>query len=129
MNSQKSNRIKRVALLATLFIIIGIIYAVVVDLLKFGIPCVFNMLTGVKCPGCGITRSLISLLHFQIYDSLKYNALTFFIIAYISLVFINTSKVYIKSGTFYLNAGSEYISVIFLILFIIWGIVRNIIGI
>ena len=28
-----------------------------------GIPCLFRLLTGFKCPGCGITTMLICLLH------------------------------------------------------------------
>ncbi len=128
MDTEKLKRIRRVAFIATLFIVIGIIYVAVVSFLKFGIPCVFYELTGLKCPGCGITRAIISMLHFRIYDAMTYNALAFLIIAYILFIFINTSWVYIKSGIYHLSAGKEYISVIFLILLVAWGIVRNVIG-
>ena len=28
-----------------------------------GIPCFFRLVTGLKCPGCGITTMLLALLH------------------------------------------------------------------
>lgn len=129
MKKEFKQRLKRVALLATLFIIIGILYAVLVSVLKFGIPCFFYEITGLRCPGCGITRSILALLKLNIYEALSYNAFVFFIIAYILYLFICTAKEYIISGKYKLAGNKEYISIIFLILLIAWTAVRNIFGI
>lgn len=37
------------------------------------LPCLFQMITGLYCPGCGGTRAALSLLHGQILRSLLYN--------------------------------------------------------
>ena len=39
-----------------------------------GIPCVFHLLTGWYCPGCGASRALRALLHFDLGQALRYNA-------------------------------------------------------
>ena len=39
------------------------------------IPCVFHEVTGLYCPGCGMTRSVLALLKLDFYQSFRYNAL------------------------------------------------------
>ena len=54
---------------------------------NLGIPCIFYKITGYKCPGCGITRAIFSLLKGNIKNAIYYNKLLFiagpFIIIYI----------------------------------------------
>lgn len=38
-----------------------------------GIPCVFHMVTGAYCPGCGGTRAAKALLAGHIFQSIRYN--------------------------------------------------------
>lgn len=40
-----------------------------------GIPCMFYQITGFYCSGCGVSRALRSILHFDFYQALRYNAL------------------------------------------------------
>ncbi|MDR3710893.1 MAG: DUF2752 domain-containing protein [Capsulimonadaceae bacterium] len=42
-----------------------------------GIPnlCVFHAVTGLPCPGCGMTRSLICLMHGRFHESFLYHPL------------------------------------------------------
>ena len=43
--------------------------------------CQFHRLTGLNCPGCGMTRALYALLHGQIFTALHDNALFIFALA------------------------------------------------
>lgn len=45
-----------------------------------GVPCVFHELTGLYCPGCGITRSALALLHLHIPQAYRENALVFWLL-------------------------------------------------
>jgi len=39
-------------------------------------PCLFHLLTGLHCPGCGTTRCLHALLHGDLHQAAAYNVLT-----------------------------------------------------
>ena len=53
---------------------IGSAYAVLVHLLGFGIPCPIHLVTGLQCPGCGITRMVMALLRLDLNGAFKANA-------------------------------------------------------
>lgn len=44
-------------------------------ILRQGIPCLFQVITGLYCPGCGGTRALIYLMRGQIVKSFRYHPL------------------------------------------------------
>ncbi len=60
---------------------IGIIFAVGIGYLIFltltgkGIPCVFHVVSGLYCPGCGISRMFVCLARMDIRGALSQNAL------------------------------------------------------
>lgn len=45
-------------------------------IVKVNIPCFFKMYFQIPCVGCGMTRSINALFHFQIGQALYYNILT-----------------------------------------------------
>lgn len=44
----------------------------------FHAPCVFHMVTGLYCPGCGGTRAVKYLLHGQVLMSLRYHPIVLY---------------------------------------------------
>jgi hypothetical protein len=52
--------------------------------------CLFKNLTGHECYGCGITRAVLSAIHFQFADALQYNKL--FLIVLPLLIYIWAKK-------------------------------------
>ena len=58
-------------------IVIFLIYAVLIISFDIGIPCVFYEITGLYCPGCGITRLCLSLFEGDIYQAFRYNPIIF----------------------------------------------------
>lgn len=49
-------------------------------------PCLFHLLTGLYCPGCGGTRSVIYLAHGQIVTSFVYHPFVLYAVAAAGLV-------------------------------------------
>ena len=128
MSKKQLMRIKRVVIVTTLFIASGIIYGLIVSFTHRGIPCILHELTGLRCPGCGMTHAMVSLLHLDIRGFISANIMAPFIILFIAWVYIYTSIKYIRTGVYRLGAGNTAVEIAFLCLFVIWTLSRNFIG-
>jgi hypothetical protein len=77
---------RKIALVAAgIFISIAILHVTGVtsaDRLAGAIPlfCPFKVLTGIPCPGCGMTRALISMTKGDFHGALGYNPFSFFLL-------------------------------------------------
>jgi len=59
----------------------GLLYLKVwLPITNLGIPCIFHEVTGLFCPGCGITRALTSLLSLDLMQSFQYHPLIYILI-------------------------------------------------
>jgi hypothetical protein len=67
-------RKKRLAAAVGLILAAGLGYAAWVRATGLGVPCPFHVLTGLYCPGCGITRCLSALLQGSWQTALRSNA-------------------------------------------------------
>jgi len=65
---------KDLIILMTIFGAVGL-----VKVFGINIPCIFYKLTGLYCPGCGITRSLLALMKFDLYQAFRYNIIIYII--------------------------------------------------
>ena len=116
-------------LLFNLIIAMGVIcFVLAIQLMrKLGITgCSFYELTHLYCPGCGGTRALESLLSFDIFSSLKYNAILLpgilLFLYYDIRIFI---AAYLEDDDFILK--NIFIPILVYVIFIIINfIVRNI---
>jgi hypothetical protein len=71
--------------------------------------CQFHRLTGLNCPGCGMTRALYALLHAEFFRALRDNAL--FILA---LAMLTVRAARFRWNTFRGRTNSEFFPVKFL---------------
>ena len=116
-------------------LIIGIAFPVAIIFIlfwglcvKIPIPCVFNHITGLYCPTCGATRAVIYFMHGNITDALKSNALI--TISAIPLLFIFTvmwlGVIFNRKEWYVPNTAVIKFFCVFVVIYIIFGIVRNI---
>ena len=63
--------------LAHLLVGAGFLYFLFVDLTGLGIPCLFRMATGLKCPGCGVTTMVESLARLDFASAFEANPFVF----------------------------------------------------
>ena len=80
------------------------------------IVCTFNYFTGLKCPGCGSTRALYSLLHLDLLSAVRFNS--FFVISLFLISYIGIKKLFDKN--YKINKYSVYVYIFFLFVFTIF---------
>ena len=114
---------KKVILISILVFILAIF--VLLDVLEvIGLKCPFYELLHIYCPGCGTTRMIRSLMHFEFYQAFRYNPLVFgLLFAFLGLIiaeivyFIRNKKIFNISTKIY---------VILVVIILIYWILRNI---
>lgn len=120
-------RLKKVIIDNIVLVIIFTLYYFLNTYFKLEIPCIFYKVTGLLCPGCGITRCLFSLLHFNIKQALHYNAFVVIFLPIFLIYYIYYMYCYIMNKENRL-INNKYITYLILIILILYGITRNIIG-
>ncbi len=118
-------RISAVLLLSLAFAMAGIVILALIRYCGVKIPCPFNLLTGLDCPGCGNTRAVIAILNFNFTEAFSLNPLFFWEIFYIAWVYCATSFNYIKTGIFSYGKKLRVIDIITFIVILGWWILRN----
>ena len=116
---QTKNKVKIGIVLFLLFLF----YYFLNQKLNIGIPCIFHELTGLYCPGCGITRMFFAIIELKFYDAFRYNPLVF-ILLIISILYL-LLKSLLKKYNINLIIPN-YIYYILLVIVIFYGIFRNI---
>ena len=104
---------------------IGLLYLIFVLCTGIRIPCLFYELSGLKCPGCGVTRMMVSLSRMDFVAAFQYNPFLFvtgpFLLAYLAASEVK----YVLHGN--RNMGKWQLFLwIELILLLLYGILRNI---
>ena len=89
-------------------------------MIKITSLCPIKAITGLECPGCGITRMFVALFHGNIYQAFRYNP----------LVFIELPIIFILLFLYkYKKEYRKVINILFTILLIVtivYGVLRNI---
>lgn len=104
-------------------IVIFLIYAVLIISFDIGIPCVFYEITGLYCPGCGITRLCLSLFEGDIYQAFRYNPIIFIDLPILFILFV--LNIFLKNNK-NIKKITDVIIIFLAAITIIFGVIRNI---
>ena len=112
---------------AGVIITLGIIYFILLQFTSFRLKCPFQMITGLACPGCGITTLINRLAHFEFISAISENYAVS-ILAPFSLI-IYAVRIIFKPRCLQ-NNGKLFNIIVWTTLFvlILFGIVRNLPG-
>ncbi len=75
-----------------------IIYVLFFTTTDIGIPCIFHLITGMQCPGCGMTHALSSVVQGNFTEAFQYNALSLTICPIIIIYLLMKAFRYIRTG-------------------------------
>lgn len=121
-------RLARVLLISSALVLAGVGYALVCRVLGAGIPCVFRWITGLQCPGCGVSRMCMSLLQGDFAAAWQYNPAVLCLLPFGAIIAGNVAVRYVKNGQLtpsrWVN-GVVYVAIVVLLIF---GVIRNIIA-
>lgn len=104
-------------------IVIFLIYAILIIRFDIGIPCVFYEITGLYCPGCGITRLCLSLFEGDIYQAFRYNPIIFIDLPILFILFV--LNIFLKKNK-NIKKITDVIIIFLATITIIFGVIRNI---
>ncbi len=125
LNTEQQERLNKTLKGFLILFLVCFLYFIFVKIVGFGIPCIFHTVTGLHCPGCGISRMFIALFKLDFKAAFQYNALIF-ALSPIALFFIVRHYVlYILYGKRKSEKFETVLLIIALILLIIFGILRN----
>lgn len=120
-------RLLRLVIFYSSLLASGLLYALICRLLGGGIPCLFHVMTGLRCPGCGITRMALCLLSFELAEAFEWNSAAFIALPFAVFVIIYQSIIFIKTGSGKLTRLSNVILIFLIVLFLGYAVIRNII--
>lgn len=89
------------------------------------IPCLFHKITGLHCPGCGMSRALISIIELDFYQAFRYNALSLIFLPSLTIYLILKAEAYINDHPLKYKISDKIVWLL-LIIVIVFGILRNI---
>lgn len=119
-------RIKAFMTAAVLLIAAGILYYFINKIFGLSIFCPIYKITGLYCPGCGITRMFLDIAELDFKCAFGHNMAVFISLPVIIYVLIKQSIRYIKSGTLMLNKFDEALVYVLIGILVIFAVLRNI---
>ena len=128
---EKSQRIRKELKKGGILLGAGLIYLIWCNFSDLRIPCIFHTVTGLKCPGCGMTRAFVSLSRLDFTGALGYNALSVTVIPVLAVFLICQEIRFIKTGVrLSKNKKIRIFEIILLAIMVavtmLYGILRNI---
>lgn len=119
-------RFRRVLLISTVTLLLGFLYGIFVNSTGVAVPCVFYKVTGLKCPGCGVTHMCVALLQLNFKEAFQSHPMLFVQLPVLGLIFVKSVVGYIKDGAYRLKRLENTVIYICIALLIGFTVVRNI---
>ena len=87
--------------------------------------CPLYTMTGLACPGCGLTRGFHALFHGDVLTALDYNAMLPFFAGLVGFGFVSLVYLAARGRRFPINLLHPTALCVFLVLLLVFGVTRN----
>lgn len=119
------DRLKKVIKIIIILLVLGTVYAVLCMFTGIGIPCPIKLITGLYCPGCGVSRMCLSIIKLDFQSAYHYNPCLFILSPFIIILFIITVIKYVITGSAKPGIFIDICLYIIIFILISFGIWRN----
>lgn len=126
VTSMRRKRLQKVLRYATAFAAFGLSYGIWVWKTGLAVPCLFHSITGLRCPGCGMTRMCVALLRLDFAGAFHYNQVLFFLMPVLGIIFLIDTVGYVNTGRWSAGRIQNYIFYASIIAMVVFGVLRNI---
>lgn len=124
-NTEIRARLKKTVIKYSVILGIAVAYLIFVLCTGLGIPCLFYEITGLKCPGCGISKMFISLIKLDVVSAFWHNPFLFitgpFLVAYLAVSEVK----YVRTGNNDMGKWEIFLWVE-IALVLVYAVLRNI---
>lgn len=103
----------------------GAAYVCLIAVLGRGLYCPFWQLTGLSCPGCGVTRMCLALLRLDLAGAWRANAALLLALPVLAALAVRLMWVYVRTGRRMPSRGEERLIWALVVYFLAWGVLRN----
>ena len=118
-------RLRRLSAGLALVLAAGLGYAGWVHLTHLALPCPFHAVTGLLCPGCGVTRMCLALLRLDLSAAWSANP-GMLVLSPLLLGLLSWHAVtYIRTGNRHFTRGQTFLCWTLVGLFFLHGLLRN----
>ena len=123
----KKARLKKLLMNIFLLGMAGLLYGIFVSYTGLAIPCLFRKVTGLLCPGCGVTGMCVALLHLDWRGAFSCHPVLFVLLLPLTAVFICSAAGYVQNGRIWFARWQNLILYVSVAALVIFGVVRNLV--
>lgn len=123
----KKARLKKLLMNIFLLGMAGLLYGIFVSYTGLAIPCLFRKVTGLLCPGCGVTGMCVALLHLDWRGAFSCHPVLFVLLLPLTAVFICGAAGYVQNGRFRFARWQNLILYVSVAALVIFGVARNLV--
>ncbi len=122
-------RLHSIIIKGAVLLAVGCAYYLWLSVTGLGIPCVFHMITGYKCPGCGVTRMFVALIRHDFAAAFACNAVLLCLLPPLLVLASVLLVRYVRTGSRDLKRGENAFVLFAALILLLWGVVRNLPGV
>lgn len=106
----------------------GLFYALGAVCWGWQLPCLFHQITGMKCPGCGISRMCLAILDGDFSQAFYWNGAVFLCLPILAVLLICLCIRYIRLGDLRMSIWQQALCWIMAAALVLFAIFRNFSG-
>lgn len=118
-------RAVRAASITGAVLFIGLVFAYGAAHWGWWLPCIFNQVTGLLCPGCGISRMCLAILKLDFAGAFQWNPAVFLMLPFIGYLLGYMMYRHIRFDDVVMRKWQQILAWILVGILLIFAIVRN----